>query len=106
MRFRSESLLTARRLGVEQDVLASLRDTIATDWDALARYMLMRSLKHGKRRAEEVREVARTVAEAHVEPLMSKAIAERQDLAWRLGEGVDLEGSLTEMLDAALAKLP
>jgi 3-hydroxyisobutyrate dehydrogenase-like beta-hydroxyacid dehydrogenase len=77
----AESLLTARRLGVEQDVLASLQDTIATDWDALARYMLMRSLKHGKRRAEEVREVARTVAEAHVEPLMSRAIAERQDLA-------------------------
>ena len=102
----AESLLTARRLGVEQDVLASLQDTIATDWQALARYMLMRSLKHGKRRAEEAREVARTVAEAHIEPLMSRAIAERQDLAWRLGEGLDLDASLTEMLDAVLAKSP
>ena len=102
----TESMLAARRLGVEQDVLSSLTDTIDTDWERLAQYMIMRSLVHGKRRAEEVREVARTVAEAHVPPVMATAIAERQDMAWQLAEGVNLKGSLTEMLDGVLAKLP
>lgn len=102
----TESLLTARRLGVEKDVLASLQDTIATDWDKLAGYMVMRTLKHGKRRAEELREVARTVAEAHIPPIMATAIAERQDMAWKLGERVDLDAGLMELLDAVLKKLP
>jgi len=102
----TESLLTARRLGVERDVLDSLQDTIATDWDRLAGYMVMRTLKHGRRRAEELREVARTVAEAHIPPVMASAIAERQDMAWKLGEGVDLEAGLMDLLDAVLEKLP
>lgn len=102
----TESLLTARRLGVERDVLDSLQDTIATDWDELAGYMIMRTLKHGRRRAEELREVARTVAEAHIPPVMANAIAERQDMAWKLGEGLDLDADLMALLDAVLQKLP
>jgi 3-hydroxyisobutyrate dehydrogenase-like beta-hydroxyacid dehydrogenase len=103
----TESMLTARRLGVEDDVLASLGETLPVpDWEAFARYMLTRSLQHGKRRAEEMREVARTVQEAHVEPLMSRSIAERQDIAAELGQGVDLKADLDGILDALLAKLP
>ena len=102
----TESLLTARRLGVERDVLDSLQDTVATDWDKLAGYMVMRTLKHGKRRAEELREVARTVSEAHIPPVMATAIAERQDMAWKLAEGVDLDAGLMDLLDAVLKKLP
>ncbi len=102
-----ESLLTARRLGVEQDVLASLGETLpVADWEAFARYMITRSVQHGRRRAEEMREVARTVAEAHVAPLMSHAIAERQDIAASIGQGVDLKQDLTGILDGLLAKLP
>jgi 3-hydroxyisobutyrate dehydrogenase-like beta-hydroxyacid dehydrogenase len=103
----TESCLTARRLGVERDVLASLGETLPVpDWEAFARYMLTRSLQHGRRRAEEMREVARTVSEAHVQPLMSRSIAERQDLAAELGRGVDLKQDLGGILDALLAKLP
>jgi len=103
----TESCLTARRLGVEKDVLASLGETLPVpDWEAFARYMLTRSLQHGKRRAEEMREVARTVSEAHVEPLMSASIARRQDIAAELGQGVDLKADLNGILDALLAKLP
>ncbi len=102
----TESLLTARRLGVEKDVIASLQDTIETDWETLAGYMIMRSLQHGKRRAEEVREVARTVAEAGVPAVMAPAIAQRQDLSWPLGLNVNLKGSLYELLDQTLAQLP
>ena len=43
--------------------------------------MISRSLEHGARRAEEMREVARTVEDAGLAPLMSAAIAERQDWA-------------------------
>ena len=103
----TESLLSARRLGVEKDVLASLGETLPVpDWEAFARYMMTRSLQHGRRRAEEMREVARTVSEAHVQPLMSRSIAERQDIAADLGQGVDLKQDLSGILDALLAKLP
>src|SRR2546430_17327971 len=59
----AESLLTARRHGVEDAVLASLQDLFPVrDWRALARYMISRSLQHGRRRAGEVGEAAKTVA--------------------------------------------
>ena len=46
-------------------MLDSLRDLFpGLDWRTLARYMISRSLQHGRRRAEEMREVARTVDEA------------------------------------------
>jgi 3-hydroxyisobutyrate dehydrogenase-like beta-hydroxyacid dehydrogenase/predicted TIM-barrel fold metal-dependent hydrolase len=80
----AESLLTARRYGVESTVLESLRDLLpGADWPELSRYMLSRSLQHGRRRAEEMREVATTVGEAGIDPLMSTAIAARQDWAAR-----------------------
>ena len=53
-----------------------------------------------------MREVARTVQEAHVAPLMSRSIAERQDIAAKLGQGVDLTADLDGILDALLAKIP
>jgi 3-hydroxyisobutyrate dehydrogenase len=103
----TESMLTARRLGVEDDVLNSLGETMPVpDWEAFARYMISRSLQHGRRRAEEMREVARTVSEAAVAPLMSASIAERQDIAADLGKGVDLKQDLDGILDALLAKIP
>ena len=61
-----ESLLTARNFGVEQAVLDSLQSTVSRGRlaHATARYMISRALIHGRRRAEEMREAARTVAEA------------------------------------------
>jgi 3-hydroxyisobutyrate dehydrogenase len=101
----TESCLAARSLGVEQDVLASLKDTLPVpDIEQFARYLIGRSVQHGKRRAEEMREVARTVGEAHVPPLLSAAIAERHDLTAMLGKGLDLEQDLNGMLDELLAK--
>jgi hypothetical protein len=77
-----EALLAARHHGVEQAVLESLRDLFpGLDWRTLARYMIGRSLQHGRRRAEEMREVALTVDEAEVGSWMSRAAAERQDWA-------------------------
>ena len=61
----TESLLAARKHGVEDTVLASLQDLLpGVEWRKLAQYMISRSLIHGTRRAEEMREVAHTVANA------------------------------------------
>jgi 3-hydroxyisobutyrate dehydrogenase-like beta-hydroxyacid dehydrogenase len=75
-----ESYTTARRYGVERQVLASLAETYpAIDWEEQGSYLFSRVAKHGKRRAEEMREAAATVREAGFEPWMSAATAEKQD---------------------------
>lgn len=98
----TESLLTARHYGVEDTVVASLSDLFpGPDWKTLSRYMISRALEHGSRRAEEMREVAKTVAEAGLSPLMSSACAERQDLSAAFRYALH-EDSLPQMLDAML----
>jgi len=96
----AESLLAARSYGVEQTVLNSLSDLLPIpDWRATAQYMISRSLEHGVRRAEEMEEAVRTVAEAHVVPAMSRATVERQ--AWAAQFRAVLgAGGLEAMLDA------
>jgi len=102
----AESLLTARRHGVEDAVLASLQDLFPVgDWRALARYMISRSLQHGRRRAEEMREAVKTVAEAGFEPWMSRGSVERQEWAAAHAEALS-EQALTDMLDHMLARTP
>ena len=99
----SEALLAARCYGVEQEVLHSLADFFPhQDWPKLARYMISRALIHGTRRAEEMREAVRTVAEAGLSPLMSSACAQRQDWAARI-ESASTHEDLIAMLDAILA---
>ncbi len=102
-----ECLVSARAYGVEADVLRSLSDTMpGTDWEGLAGYMIQRSLQHGRRRAEEVREVAKTVADTGCEPLMSTAIAERQDWAASIGRAMEKPGDgLGGLLDAVRAAM-
>ncbi len=100
----SESLLAARHYGVEATVIDSLRNLFpGADWSTLARYMISRSLLHGRRRAEEMREVARTVGEAGLQPHMSAASAQRQDWAASFRDLAGLE-DLEAMLDAVLAR--
>jgi 3-hydroxyisobutyrate dehydrogenase-like beta-hydroxyacid dehydrogenase len=101
----TESLLAARRYGVESTVLASLNDLLpVADWPARSRYMITRSLQHGRRRAAEMREVAATVREAGIEPWMSAACAARQDWAAAYADAMRGE-TLEAVLDAILASL-
>jgi 3-hydroxyisobutyrate dehydrogenase-like beta-hydroxyacid dehydrogenase len=75
-----ECLLTARLYGVEDRIIASLDKSFPTmGWNDRAGYLIGRVLEHGRRRAAEMREVAGTVSETGLEPLMARAIAERQD---------------------------
>jgi 3-hydroxyisobutyrate dehydrogenase-like beta-hydroxyacid dehydrogenase len=96
-----ESLVSARHYGVEKTVLDSLSDLLPVgDWDRLARYMISRSLEHGVRRAEEMRESAKTVAEAGLEPLMALATAQREDWAAARKDALRSMDELGAMLDA------
>ena len=96
-----ESLLTARKFGVEQAVLDSLQATsLADSWRTQGRYMISRALVHGRRRAEEMREVARTVAEAGLTPRMSAACAEWQN--WAADHSAAANEELEQMLDTLL----
>lgn len=95
-----ESLLAARHYGVEEAVLDSLGDLASgRDWPELARYLIGRSVEHGTRRAEEMREVAVTVEAAGFTPLMSRATATRQARAAQFPAALDAP-SLAAMLDA------
>ena len=76
-----ESFTAARAHGVEDAVIASLRETFpGIDWERQAAYFFQRVIEHGRRRAEEVSEVAVTVREAGLEPWSAAGTAERQ--AW------------------------
>jgi 3-hydroxyisobutyrate dehydrogenase-like beta-hydroxyacid dehydrogenase len=101
----TEALLSARRLGVERDVLDSLPNILPpADWEALAGYFISRSLEHGTRRAEEMVEAAATVSEAGLEPVMARATVTRQRWAARFGDARTAagDGSTIALLDAVL----
>ncbi len=101
----SESLLSARYYGVEDTVLASLNNLFPhPDWEGYARYMISRTLEHGARRSEEMREAAKTVAEAGLTPWMSEATADRQAWAPDYAKAIKAEG-LKPMLDAVRAQM-
>lgn len=74
-----ESFTTARAYGVEDAVLASLKETFpGIDWEKQGAYFFQRVIEHGRRRSEEVREVAETVREIGLEPWSASGTAERQ----------------------------
>lgn len=99
-----ESLLAARHYGVEQAVLDSLSDLLPLpSWNATAHYMISRSIEHGSRRAEEMREAGLTVDEAGVAGLMSRAAAQRQERAAAHKDA--LSDDLGAMLDSINKRL-
>jgi 3-hydroxyisobutyrate dehydrogenase-like beta-hydroxyacid dehydrogenase len=76
-----ECLTAARRHGVEDAVLASLRETFpGIEWEKQAAYFFQRVIDHGRRRSEEMFEAAETVREAGLEPWSATGTAQRQ--AW------------------------
>lgn len=76
-----ESMLAARRFGAEREVLESLNGTFPSmGWTGkLPDYLVSRVAEHGRRRAGEMREVARTLQDVDLEPTMARATAARQD---------------------------
>jgi 3-hydroxyisobutyrate dehydrogenase-like beta-hydroxyacid dehydrogenase len=74
-----ESFTTARHYGVEDAVIASLVETYpGIDWEKQGAYLFQRVIEHGRRRSEEVLEVAQTVREAGLSPFSATGTAKRQ----------------------------
>lgn len=72
----AESLLAARRAGVEGSVLELLgRSDPGVDWPARAAYALERMARHGTRRAAEMQEVVATLAGLGMPARLSEAAA-------------------------------
>ena len=101
----AECFLSARRAGVEDQVLASLE---ASDpdiaWRRRGAYNLERMMVHGARRAAELREVARTVEELGLGGSMAAATAGWEDRIAALGADPGPD-DLIARLDAILARL-
>lgn len=102
-----ESFTAARAYGVEDAVLASLKETFpGLDWDKQASYFFERVIQHGQRRSEEMIESAATMNDAGIGGHMAAATAQRQ--AWmatlaRQGAFACPLGGWRARADAALA---
>lgn len=98
----TESLASARHYGVEDEVLASLSNTIPhPDWPGLARYLLSRPLVHGRRRSEEMVEAVKMQMAADLDAPMTFAMVEVQARQGALGlaRAADGEEDLIGLLD-------
>lgn len=81
-----ECVLGASQYGAEPRVFASLNESFpGIDFEKLANYMIGRVVVHGERRAREMEEVAATLREIGVEPMMAEATVRRMDWAADLG---------------------
>ena len=75
----AECFLAAQRAGIADEVAASLKNNYPTlDWIKIVDYNLERMASHGIRRAEEMEQVAATLTELGIAPLMTQATVTRQ----------------------------
>lgn len=90
-----ECFLAAQRAGVVEEVAASLKNNYPTlDWGKIAEYNIERMASHGGRRAAEMEEVADTLRELGVEPLMVNATVKRQRDMGALGKQDTIRSTL------------
>ena len=81
-----ECVLGASLYDADDRVFASLAESFpGIDWKRLANYMISRVVVHGERRAREMEEVAETLEEIGIEPIMADATARRQEWCSQLG---------------------
>jgi 3-hydroxyisobutyrate dehydrogenase-like beta-hydroxyacid dehydrogenase len=100
-----ECFLAAARAGVIDEVAASMKNNYpGLDWAKVVPYNLERMASHGERRAAEMEEVADTLRELGVEPLMATATVKRQREMGQIGKQQSVRGVLdkdrTVMLNA------
>src|SRR5947209_13648771 len=101
----AECFLAAKRAGIAPEVAASLHNNYPTlDWEKVISYNLERMASHGIRPAEAMEQVAATLRELGVAPLMTQATVGRQRQVGELGKlesirAIRAEGGAA-MLDA------
>jgi len=105
----TECVLGASRYHADERVFASLAETFpGIHWKQLADYMVGRVVVHGERRAREMEEVAATLREIDIEPIMAEAIVRRMDWSVETGLkqlfGGEAPKSYRDVVDAAAKK--
>lgn len=105
----TECVLGASRYHADERVFASLAESFpGIDWKQLADYMVGRVVVHGERRAREMEEVAATLREIDIEPIMAEAIVRRMDWSVEAGLkqyfGGEAPKSYRDVVDAAVKK--
>jgi 3-hydroxyisobutyrate dehydrogenase-like beta-hydroxyacid dehydrogenase len=92
-----ECFLAASRAGVIDEVAASMKNNYpGLDWAKIVPYNLERMANHGERRAAEMEEVADTLRELGVEPLMTSATVKRQREMGQIGGQQSVRGVLNK----------
>ena len=92
-----ECFLAASRAGVIDEVAASMQNNYpGLDWAKIVPYNLERMANHGERRAAEMEEVADTLRELGVEPLMTSATVKRQREMGQIGGQQSVRGVLNK----------
>ena len=101
-----ECFLAAARAGVVDEVAGSPKNNYPSlDWAKIIPYNLERMASHGERRAAEMEEVAVTLYELGVEPLMTTAIVKRQREMGEIGAQQAVRSTLKEGRAAILSAI-
>jgi 3-hydroxyisobutyrate dehydrogenase-like beta-hydroxyacid dehydrogenase len=90
-----ECFLAAKRAGIVDEVAASLKNNYPTlDWGKVIEYNIERMASHGVRRADEMEQVAETLRELGLDPLMASATATRQREMGQIGKQQSVRSGL------------
>jgi 3-hydroxyisobutyrate dehydrogenase-like beta-hydroxyacid dehydrogenase len=101
-----ECFLAAARAGVIDEVATSMKNNYpGLDWSKIVPYNLERMASHGERRAAEMEEVADTLRELGVEPLMTAATVKRQREMGQIGKQQTVRGVLKKDRAAMLGAI-
>jgi 3-hydroxyisobutyrate dehydrogenase-like beta-hydroxyacid dehydrogenase len=101
-----ECFLAAARAGVIDEVATSMKNNYpGLDWAKIVPYNLERMANHGERRAAEMEEVADTLRELGVEPLMTAATVKRQREMGQIGTQQSVRGVLDKDRAAMLSAI-
>ena len=81
-----EMMLAARHYGIADAVLASACKTLGRPWIETVESLIPSGVIHAERRADELAMSAEAVADAGIEPVMTRAVAAH--LRWKAGLGL------------------
>ena len=99
-----ECVTAAEGQGLDTEILTSAGKTLGIDdMPALADYVMECAARHGRRRAAELREVAKTLAELGLSNHMPTAIATHQDMVADMALSDSFDGDIPQQR-ALLAK--
>ena len=101
-----ECFLAASRAGVVDQVAESLHNNYpGVDWVKMSGYNIERMVSHGIRRAAEMREVADTLRELGIDPLMTAGTIERQQQVGEIGRQPQVRDAVAKGRDEMLAAI-